>query len=867
MSQTTNCCTCCKSTEFKSTFDDILKTISEQFDILHSIKKNVMTTGYGAFHCSYKMRYITPKEISEFISTMTKCVKNGLISTSIGDINHFMTSYALKFLNDKNCSALDRSVMGNNYQIDKDSTLNEILLLCHNEVYATKICSTYEQTKRIECIQTDLKTMQDMHFVANLKSVVNSMETIFKKMCETSEDEVEVSPIVMDVMSLMIEEFILFAATINSITLASMIDYVAPDATFSPASQNIKDNYNIDSNESMGDSYKQDIEIKEHATINTKKIWESFTECCLLKTNDLTINMKLPFDCNFRNVVLQDVTPDFKDTKSALHFILKDGRSPLTNIIAKYSDEHRPHMRSDRVRNIFFNKQHFEPQRDILKMSDFHTDVNWLDKIAYGNIAYDSNYRNDAVGNNKFNPIVNKLETLYQLFSTPDDCCIECVINNILEVISMMESIINEYASMQNMDYSTTRDILAVLGEILTRDIIKVYHMSTRVVCVPSHDTMNPTAYIESFVMEDGENNNNNQSSNKVTVSAGTNTQQSTIQKVAFKVGQFLQRFAQYIRNVIGAIFTKFNENHKAEESWINSHKQLNEEIGKNIGNNAWSVNVSNYRKLNTPGKEVLENIKPQDAVKKYLQENNGKSDPAADNGTLEQLKKDLVPEKLQPFMSSIVKESFSLFQEAPTDNTQGETKNDNTSTAPETKNDNTSTDKAPETPFKKALRNWIMYGNPNQEPQPFNGPLSAENWNDILTNLTGESSITKFLGKVCQDLTKNLDTCIRDLTAKRREEEQKFRDQQKNNNQNNNSSENAPSPVILPALNTIKDITTNLYIPMLKIVMNDMYGKEYNTYRDIVRLYNQQKGSITTANNSGQQNENQNNVGGENNG
>ena len=42
----------------------------------------------------------------------------------------------------------------------------------------------------------------------------------------------------------------------------------------------------------------------------------------------------------------------------------------------------------------------------------FETNVDWLDTIAFGNNYLDGNYRRDAVGNNKVNPITNTLDMI-----------------------------------------------------------------------------------------------------------------------------------------------------------------------------------------------------------------------------------------------------------------------------------------------------------------------------------------------------------------------------------------------------------------------------------------------------------------------
>ena len=86
----------------------------------------------------------------------------------------------------------------------------------------------------------------------------------------------------------------------------------------------------------------------------------------------------------------------------------------------------------------------------------------------------------------------------------------EEVANHIIGVGNVMLGIISAYSRNDIADYQMAKDVLTVLGEIITRCILKLYHNNTRVVDNSDSmmDTMAPGyMYVESFVMEADDNN------------------------------------------------------------------------------------------------------------------------------------------------------------------------------------------------------------------------------------------------------------------------------------------------------------------------------------------------------------------------
>ena len=69
---------------------------------------------HGVCNCSYKMRYITPENVSTFISNIEKAMANKLLKPKMGDCDLFAVSSVKKFLEGNGCVPFDAfSLMGN----------------------------------------------------------------------------------------------------------------------------------------------------------------------------------------------------------------------------------------------------------------------------------------------------------------------------------------------------------------------------------------------------------------------------------------------------------------------------------------------------------------------------------------------------------------------------------------------------------------------------------------------------------------------------------------------------------------------------------------------------------------------------------
>lgn len=289
-----------------------------------------------------------------------------------------------------------------------------------------------------------------------------------------------------------------------------------------------------------------------------KRFDEVVTECCtgFLKTNDYMITNKIPFNCNMRDIVLQDMHPQFKDTVSALKFIMNDERSPVHQLVIQYYTEPIDDYDPEMVIKMFFGcprHNHWEMcdpnSRDEMAndKANMNTDVNWLDKITYGNMFHDGNYRRDGLGNQHTHPIMNSFETIYKMFGGCDNVCDNAGLSNSLIRISrVMKAIIERYNAGTIPNWEMCRDILSVFGEIFTRHMLRLYYNNNHYLI--SQDQM-PDAiipgymYAEQFVLEGNgftSNNGDAQSKVKVGMTTAKNAGAQLIGWIRDKLAKFL---------------------------------------------------------------------------------------------------------------------------------------------------------------------------------------------------------------------------------------------------------------------------------------------------------------------------------------
>lgn len=635
--------------------------------------------------------------------------------------------------------------------------------------------------------------------------------------------------------------------------------------------------------------------LKAFTSDKASVTYESFvTECCLLKTDDTIFRSKIPFGVNFRELVLGDMTPDFADVKNALYYIIKHPKSPIAQLLTKYVTVNNICMPdASLVTNMIF-KHHAEPiergswynqrtgQRtydDMYEMYDFHTDVDWLDKIVYGDPAYDGNYRRDNMGNQTVHPILNTLDTIYHVYGDKHLVTNEEVANHIIGVGNVMLGIISAYSRNDIADYQMAKDVLTVLGEIITRCILKLYHNNTRVVDNSDSmmDTMAPGyMYVESFVMEADDNNAGKPttatSTPTVTVNRNANnsTAKNTFRNIKMMLGNLISKFIRWVHDNLQKVSSKFAEKHRLEISWVTNNQDLNNQIAQSLDGQNFSITVTNFPAYDIKLDRLTNVSNFGDKVNQEL--NSGKDVDS------EKLFKELMPDGLK----DVIK-----FQ-------KGEGESDDLK-----------------------VQNFVLYGDPNHQPSNEATKVTGKQFEDLCGNITDTTKALNEFAKIAKELDsaatalkKHLDSMKDEDTNNNKQEsyvddsngstfyaEQDGENNNNNNNSgssnNNNSNNNngTPPPIndnstkvnnaisnsnasksnVKAVYDVINRFSQIFATKVTNTIINKFYKDSYNVYRDIVQAYKQEgtkpnNEQPATAEPASQNNAQQNPSGGENN-
>ena len=439
---------------------------------------------------------------------------------------------------------------------------------------------------------------------------------------------------------------------------------------------------------------KSDKKISDKGKEEKSKAFdEVVTECCsgFLKTNDYVITNKIPFNCNMRDVVLQDMHPQFKDTVSALKFIMNDERSPVHQLVIQYYTEPIDDYDPDMIIKMFFGcprHNHWEDpnSRDQLanEKANMNTDVNWLDKITYGNMFYDGNYRRDGLGNQHTHPIMNSFETIYKMFGGCDNVCDNAGLSNSLIRISrVMKAIIERYCDGNIPNWEMCRDILSVFGEIFTRHMLRLYYNNNHYMVAKDQmrDTMVPGyMFAEAYILEtNGFTSNNTDNYNKA---------KGGMQNVKNAAGNFIN----WLRDRLATFMPKYFETSLQKQcEWFDKNgKAKYDEIKTAAGKSYNFPSKDKYYKFNVtfdPGK-----IKAYDIIKSY------KDDPNKD-------------------LSGLRKELMNAF-----DNDT----NDLAGKLAQMNGEN----------LKKAVENAVLYSSIEEQKPATDYQLTAPDWDDIYNDM-----------------------------------------------------------------------------------------------------------------------------------
>lgn len=631
--------------------------------------------------------------------------------------------------------------------------------------------------------------------------------------------------------------------------------------------------------------------LKAFVTDKASVTYESFvTECCLLKTDNSIFRSKIPFGCNFRELVLGDMTPDFKDVKSSMYYIIKNPKSPIAQLLLKYVTVNNICVPdASIVANMIF--KHGEPKindnswfntktgqrvyEDMYELNDFHTDVNWLDKIVYGDPAYDGNYRRDNMGNQAVHPILNTLDTIYHIYGDKHLVGNEDVANHIIGVGNVMLGIINSYRIGEIEDYQMTKDVLVVLGEILTRCVLKLYHNNT--VVIDNSDVMPDTMapgylyveyFTESFVMEEDTNNAGGTNNNKVggtpTVNVERNNDKSSatnkFRNIRVQLGNLISKFARWVTDQFRKISPKFAEKHRLEYKWVSDNQKLNAEIAQSLDSSNLNITVNNFPDYKIDMNRLTNVANYGDKIANALNSNDFKP---------ENLFKELLPNGLDLAYGKENKESNDL-----------------------------------------KVQNYVLYGDPNHQPNNQPTKVTGENFKELCQNIIDSDEALKRFS----DISKQLEAATKELEKKCKEnpvqEETKtesysydsngnsfYAEQdngqtgntQTNNTQTNNNTQQSSTPPepnqqqkssnaissandpkrIKDVFDVVSQVSSAYATAVTNCIINKFYKDSYSVYRDIVQAYKQENTNNTnqpvTANNNAAQNNANNQGGGDN--
>lgn len=610
--------------------------------------------------------------------------------------------------------------------------------------------------------------------------------------------------------------------------------------------------------------------LKAFASEKSSVTYESFvTECCLLKTDDTIFRSKIPFSINFRELVLGDMSPRFTDVKASLYYVIKNPKSPIAQLLTKYVTLNNVCLpdasmvtnmifkydepRHDSNNSWFNNKTGERIFEDMYRLNDFHTDVDWLDKIVYGSPAYDSNYRRDNPGNQNVHPILNTLDTIYHIYGDKHLVSNEEVANHIIAVGNVMLGVINSYCHGEICNYEMVKDVLAVLGDIVTRCILKLYHNNTRV--IDNSDTMMDTMapgymYVEFFVQEEetpttqqNQPNPNNTANAKPTVTVNRNTDskiKTTSRNIRMMLSGLISKFIRWCADNLAKVSTKFAEKHRLEYTWVKNNDQLNQQVAQSLNDKNLNITVNNFPRYKVDMTRLTNIHNYGDKIANALKD--GNVDKA-------NLFKELLPDGLKDKITLDGTESNDL-----------------------------------------KVQNWVLYGNPDAQPEQTPTQVTDKDFLELCDNILKSedalkrfSSISKELSAAANELKKKADELARNNNNNNNEVVQhSFVDSVDGNfyaedvktgqtsntnhtgravssgNTQQSAQPNTPPPTqsetankaiegatdantVQAVYDVINKISQVFAVRVTNTLINKFYKDSYNVYRDIVQAYKQE--------------------------
>ena len=775
-----------KNFSFDKSFLKVFSEMNDKLDeMVDSVRKFKVTENeYSICNCSYKMRYITPQNISEYIDLLAKAMYKEMLDTP-GDIERFSVECAKRFIKANQCDSFVSAVpLGYTPDPMTYKTLKDIIVGLNNDCFNKNCYSKYDMSQRSEHVKKDLKKITDMKFYVSMKNLVNGIPGVVS-VAWTGEKSNHLPEMV--VFREAIEAFILFAFAVNTITVSQMHDYLYTNQT---------------------------VNIKHDDANNVV-----LTECAIMKTGETDLRLNLPFDINFRNIALSSVNNGFGELKNAIHYVLHDPASPVNQMVLKFATLKRDGENStgeddciiDRIVRIHnFNGGHVsgihtcEENNDIIKeeiMRGPNDGVSWLDTLANGNQFIDASYRTDkqATGNVTQGPITSTLEMLFKIYNGCG-CGLtsnEELANNIKHV----EYAMNKTIRFVNDGYfeapDLATDILALLGEIMTRDIIMLVNNNTQVIDVSSFNTENNAApaylynefafeeYDEEYVME-ADNNQNNAPDPKQAKTEAPTVTVNRDDGTSKKVTDVIAKFKAWIVKVVSKIFDKFNKDHKMEMDYFNKHQQLNEEITKSIEDGSFEININKFPKYEIKW-DLINPEHISQHVKDWLNVNTHKEF------------------KENEFLAGLFPGDQGMKNSIAAENNQAEKQN--------------------------KIKSVILYSQ-IAPPEPYTGKLDVDVWTNKILDPYGKSGtlVERYTKALAEQFNLATDAVEKQIQAGATNGEIKAEDV------------NKPEIVAAERAKQISGILTKyntlFIVNPINVVMRDFYSTLYTTYASIIKAY-----------------------------
>ena len=773
------------SDSFNKSFDALIDVYADSLTALNKAATGkALKSEYGVCSCTYKLRYVTPNDVSTYVSNLIKGLEKGIFHDRIADVELFTVASVKRFIEDNKCPAFETSAVlddAHNYVNPKECTLQDLAHICENDIGEVALYSRGEMVKRIEYAKDDIKKLNDIHFAANMKKIIKALPDVLQKsgtmIIENSSYRLT--------FGTFLEEFLLFVCTLNIIAVLQLIGYIKPSVDYTVKKK---------------DENSEDL----------------VTECCLVNTTTYMVRNRLPFNCNMRDIALQDVTPDFKDTHDAMHFIMKDPRSPIGFLVGKYADENVSPYDSSFIAKMFVGMNHdFDHGEYYKRNADradatprendcFETNVDWLDTIAFGNNYLDGNYRRDAMGNNRVHPITNALDMLYRVYGGCDLKTNKDLANNLIRVAGAMKSIISNYNDGNPIEnYDITKDILVLLGEIMTRNMLRLYYNNTRVF---TYDDNMPDAAapgfvcMESFIMEADApaNNNNPNNPNNPNNKSGvtfTNSQGQPLNgnnnKQQGVISNTINKLIDWIKNQLSKFAGNFEKKYKQYIDEVTKNDQINKGVSKAIAEGTFVPNLTNVPMYGIDTKDASRFTKG--------------------------ISKNDVLNLLNPSNEfNATNESFRLLG---IDNNTAAAIQKNANTATATTND----PKKAATQLTDAIVNYFLTG--RAEPvKNYSGKMEQKEWDKLVNDL---KNCTEFVKKASEGLSKTVAEAGQAVKEKMAEAQQ-----------SNNDALKKRCDEVSKMIETVSSIYDR---QILVSIGSKFFASRYSLYRDIIIGYKQQ--------------------------